>query len=149
MPSAQTIPTSFTITATATDDDVVVLTGTNGSNKVTFDAKHAKKGPSSGYTSSNSTTSISGYGASQTIKIPQITVDAYGHVTAAADESVTITMPNAQTIPTSLKNPKSLKIGNVTYDGSTEKTITAADLGLVGAMVYKGISSSEIADGGT
>ena len=99
MPSAQTIPTSFTITATATDDDVVVLTGTNGSNKVTFDAKHAKKGPTSGYTSANSTTSVSGYGDSKTIKIPQITVDAYGHVTAAADENVTITMPSAQTIP--------------------------------------------------
>lgn len=86
--------TQFTITATATDDDVVVLTGTNGTNKVTFDAKHAKKGPSSGYTSGNTTTSISGSGGSGTIKVPQITVDAYGHVTAAADESVTITMPS-------------------------------------------------------
>ena len=41
---------STTITATATDDDVVVLTGTNGTNKVTFDAKHAEKGPANGYT---------------------------------------------------------------------------------------------------
>lgn len=96
MPSAQTIPTAFTITATATDDDVVVLTGTNGSNKVTFDAKHAKKGPSSGYTSGNTTTSISGPGGSGIIKIPQITVDTYGHVTAAADENITITLPTAQ-----------------------------------------------------
>jgi hypothetical protein len=85
--------TSFTITATATDDDVVVLTGTNGTNKVTFDAKHAKKGPSAGYTSGNTTTSISGSAGTGVIKIPQLTVDAYGHVTAAADENVTITMP--------------------------------------------------------
>lgn len=117
--------TSFTISATATDDDVVVLTGTNGTNGVTFDAKHAKKGPSSTYTSGNTTTSISGSGASATVKIPQITVDTYGHVTAAADESVTITMP---TLPTTLKNPNSLTVkGNgtqsFTYDGSVAKTL--------------------------
>lgn len=87
--------TSFTITATATDDDVIVLTGTNGTNKVTFDAKHAQKGPSSGYTSGNTVTSISGTGG--TIKIPQITVDKYGHVTAAADENITITLPSIPT----------------------------------------------------
>ena len=149
MPSAQTIPTSFTIAATATDDDVVILTGTNGSNKVTFDAKHAKKGPTSGYTSANSTTSISGYGDSKTIKIPQITVDAYGHVTAAADENVTITMPSAQTIPTQLKNPYALTIGDTVYDGSAAKTVTAKDLGLTGAMRFIGTSSVAITDGGT
>ena len=82
---------SVNITANATDDDVVILTGSGGANSVTYDAKHAQKGPSSGYTSGNTTTSISGSGG--TIKIPQITVDKYGHVTAADDESVTITMP--------------------------------------------------------
>lgn len=116
---------STTITATATDDDVVVLTGTNGTNKVTFDAKHAEKGPANGYTSGNTVTAISGPGASGTIKVPQITVDKYGHVTAAADENVAITMP---TLPTSLKNPNSLKVqGNgtdsFTYDGSSAKTL--------------------------
>lgn len=84
---------SVTIAATATDDDVIVLTGSGGTNSVSYDAKHAKKGPASGYTSGNTTTSIGGSGG--TIKIPQITVDNYGHVTAAADEDVTITMPDA------------------------------------------------------
>ena len=135
---------SFTITATATDDDVVVLTGTNGSNGVTYDAKHAKKGPSSGYTSGNSTTSISGSGASKTIKIPQLTVDAYGHVTAASDESVTITMP---TIPESLKNPNALTFGSKTYDGSAAAEITAADLGLGSALKYCGITTTALTDG--
>lgn len=116
---------STTITATATDDDVVVLTGTNGTNKVTFDAKHAEKGPANGYTSGNTVTAISGPGASGTIKVPQITVDKYGHVTAAADENVTITLP---ILPTSLKNPNSLTVkGNgtssFTYDGSSAKTL--------------------------
>jgi hypothetical protein len=97
---------SFTITASASDDDVVVLAGTNGTNATTYTASHAKTfgnttAPyTAKYTSGNSTTSISGYGASATIKIPQITVDEYGHVRAGADESVTITMPSAQTIPT-------------------------------------------------
>ena len=84
---------SVTIAANAIDDDVVILTGSGGTNSVSYDAKHAKKGPASGYTSGNTTTSISGSGASGIIKIPQITVDSYGHVTNAEDESVTITMP--------------------------------------------------------
>ena len=94
---------SFTITATAKDDDVVVLAGTNGTNATTYTASHAKTfgnttAPyTAKYTSGNSTTSISGYGSSATIKIPQITVDEYGHVRAGADESVTITMPTAIT----------------------------------------------------
>lgn len=81
--------TQFTITANAQDDDIVVLSGTNGTNAVTYKATHATKGPANGYTSGNTTTSISG--GSGTIKIPQITVDKYGHVTSAADESITIT----------------------------------------------------------
>lgn len=143
MPSAQTLPTAFTITATATDDDVIVLTGTNGSNKVTFDAKHAKKGPTTAYTSGNKTTSISGSGGTGTIKIPQISVDTYGHVTAAADESVSITLP---TIPTTLKNPKALTVGSKSYDGSTAVEIVAADLGLSNAMHFRGTVSSKPAN---
>lgn len=85
--------TSFTISAGATDDDVVVLTGKPGTNGVSYDAKHAKKGPAATYTSGNTTTEIKGSGGSGVIKVPQITVDTYGHVTAAADESVTITLP--------------------------------------------------------
>lgn len=82
------------ITANANDDDIVVLTGTSGVNTTTYTASHAKKGPSEGYTSGNTTTSISGAGASGSIKIPQITVDSYGHVTSANDEIVTFTMPS-------------------------------------------------------
>lgn len=113
---------SFTITANASDDDVVVLSGTNGSNAVTYSASHAKKGPSSGYTSGNTTTSISGSGGSGTIKIPQITVDSYGHVTAGADESVTITLP---TIPALSETP-STDTSTIKPTGSAKsKTFTA------------------------
>ena len=137
------------ISATAEDDDVVILTGTAGENGVTFKGEHAKKGPASGHTSGNTVTSVGGsYSASQTIKIPQITVDQYGHVTAAADESITITMPDAQTIPTQLKNPYALKFGNDSYDGSAAKEITAASLGLGNAIHFLGTSSTAITDGG-
>jgi hypothetical protein len=35
------------------------------------------------------------------------------------------------------------------FDGAAEITVTAKDLGLTGAMVYKGISTTAITDGGT
>lgn len=89
-----------TITATATDDDVVVLTGTSGSNGVSFDAKHAKKGPTGGATKGPAAdVSVSGYGASKTIKVPKVTVDEYGHTTGLAEQTLTITMPSAPTLP--------------------------------------------------
>lgn len=89
-----------TITATATDDDVVVLTGTSGSNGVTFDAKHAKKGPTGGATKgATADVSISGYGASGSIKIPKVIVDEYGHTTGLTEQILNITMPTAQTLP--------------------------------------------------
>lgn len=91
------IPDSFTITPTLEGDDVINLTGAEGTNGFSLNAKHAKVNLPNGYTSGNSITSISGYGANQTIKIPQITVNDYGHVTAAADEEITITMPSAPT----------------------------------------------------
>ena len=47
----------------------------------------------------------------------------------------------------SVKN--NLSFGTKTYNGSTPQTITAADLGIIGAMVYKGTSSTKITDGGT
>jgi hypothetical protein len=53
---------------------------------------------------------------SGTIKIPQITVDEYGHVTKAADETITIKMPSA------------------------------ADLGLSNAMHFLGITTTNITD---
>lgn len=65
---------SHTITASATDDDVVVLTGTNGTNKVSYSASHANSGVTAGtyksvtvnaqghVTSGSNPTTLSGYG---------------------------------------------------------------------------------------
>lgn len=144
------------------DDTVVTLSGTNGTNSVSYSAAHkqqygettvagtAVSGKTvigeNKYASENTTTSISGYGTSKTIKIPQFAVNEYGHVTAAADESITITMPSEQT---AVKNPNSLKFGSKSYDGSSEQTITAADLGLDSALKFHGTSSTAITDGST
>lgn len=57
---------NHTITASAEDDDVVVLTGTNGSNKVTYKASHANSGVTAGTYKS-------------------VTVNAKGHVTAGSN----------------------------------------------------------------
>ena len=139
--------TSFTINATASDDRVVILTGTRGTNAVSYRAAHAKKlGDGKSYDSNNTTTRISGSGASGTIQIPQLTVDEYGHVTAAEDEAVTITMP---TIPTTLKSPNALLItvGNkaaVSYDGGKEinVVITPETIGIPNVMQYVGQTAS-------
>ena len=65
---------SHTITASASDDDVIVLTGTNGTNKVTYSASHANSGVTAGtyksvtvnakghVTSGSNPTTLSGYG---------------------------------------------------------------------------------------
>lgn len=123
---------------TVADDDIVLLTvakSTDG-NSLNFSAAHEKMfgGPEGindahevSYTSANATTSISGYGGSGTIKIPQIKVDNYGHVMAAADEDVTITIPklgNNDTAPTK---------GGVIYANSTSSyaSTTAGSSGQV------------------
>ena len=137
---------SFTITANAEDDDIVVLSGTSGTNAVTYKATHAKKGPSSGFTGSASTTTISGSGASGTLYIPKVNVDQYGHVNSVSNSTVSITMP---TIPTALKNPYALTVGAKTYDGSTGVTINASDLGLESALKYHGVTTSNIVDNAT
>lgn len=85
------------ITATAKNDGVVVLTGTSGTNAVTYEATHTKKGPN---TTANTVkgpaedVSISGAGKSGSIVIPKVTVDTYGHTTGLTEQTLTITLPN-------------------------------------------------------
>ena len=42
-----------------------------------------------------------------------------------------------------------LTVGNSSFNGSTDVTITAKDLGITGALVYTGISTTVITDGGS
>ena len=85
----------ITITASGAGDGVVNLTHSNGTNGVTYNATHTEKGPSGGYTSGNSVQTLTGEEIS--FSIPQITVDTYGHTTAAADESISLLLPASGT----------------------------------------------------
>ena len=74
--------------------------------------------------------------------------DAAGHVVGVNSVALKATN-NTYTIPTALKNPKSLKAGNKSYDGSSEVTLTAADFGLGQAMRYIGKTTTSLSDGST
>ena len=81
----------------------VQLTGTAGSLGVKYKAEHAKKGPSTTASTVKGPTAdvtVNGYGDSKTIKVPKVTVDQYGHTTGLTEQTLTITMPSAQTLPT-------------------------------------------------
>lgn len=82
-----------TITADASDDKVILLTGTEGSNGVSYDAKHAKKGPAGGATKGATAAVTVGGGESKEIKVPKVTVDEYGHTTALDEQTLKITIP--------------------------------------------------------
>lgn len=116
---------------------------------------HKKKGPATGYTKGTSTASIKGSGATGTIKIPKITVDDYGHVNTAEDESVDIELPTVPTVGDGTLTINVGKEGNVSGTGSfnanqkTAGTITLpvytkgeVDKMVVGAVQYKGTVSS-------
>ena len=90
--TANEVPTGFTMSATANDDDIVVLTGSGGTNSVSYTANHAKKGPSTNFTHSNTASAFS---------VPNISVDTYGHTTAVANGQKFIL---ADTLPTTVTN---------------------------------------------
>lgn len=94
-------------------------------------------------TTYNQATASPGYGG--TFKITEPKYDAQGHITGT--QVATITMPAAQTIPTSLKNPEAITIGSKTYDGSAAVTIEASDLGLSNALHFIGVETSLPASG--
>lgn len=124
MPAAQTLPTSFNIAATGSGDAVISVTATGGANSVDYKIAHDEAG--SIYTSGNTVTSI-GAGESKTIKIPQISVDKYGHTNTAADENVTITIPAAPKIQTIAVNDDDVVNLTVSTSGTTT-TITGTHI---------------------
>lgn len=97
--------TSFTITANASDDDVVILSGSNGTNAVTYTASHATQGPSTTANTivtpaiaDNGTTAITdaitpSFGEYVKLSIPGFTVNKYGHVSAAANTTLSFKLP--------------------------------------------------------
>lgn len=139
-----------------TDTDTVYT----GSDPIEVDASaktisHKKKGPATGYTKGTSTASIKGSGATGTIKIPKITVDAYGHVNTAEDENVDIELPTLPTVGDGALTIKVGSKGDVSGTGSfTANQTTASEITLpvytkgevdemvVGAVQYLGTVKS-------
>lgn len=86
---------SHTITANASDDDVVVLTGTNGSNAVTYSASHANSGVTAGtyksvtvnakghVTGGSNPTTLSGYGITDAYTKSQVDSSLSGKAAAS------------------------------------------------------------------
>ena len=114
---------------TVTDDNIVNITVTpdDSGNNINVSASHADVfGTNKTYASANATTSISGPGGTGVIKIPQISVNSQGHITAAADEEVTITMPSMTgSVPAgTLQLVSAVSASGATLSGS-KKTLTA------------------------
>lgn len=97
--------TSFTITANANDDDVVILEGKNGTNAVTYTASHATQGPST-TTDTTITPAIADNGSTNPgnaitpsfgeyvkLDVPSFTVNKYGHVKTAANTTLSFKLP--------------------------------------------------------
>lgn len=84
---------SHTITASASDDDVIVLNGTSGSNKVAYSASHVTSGVSAGVYKS---VTVNKYGHITSGSNPT-TLSGYGITDAASKEIITV----SSTEPTS------------------------------------------------
>lgn len=76
---------------TAEGDEEVSLTVDKSSGDVKITADHSEHAAGSAKTASDA--SISGHGATGSIKIPKIVTNEYGHVTEISEETVLITMP--------------------------------------------------------
>lgn len=64
-----------------------------------------------------------------------------------SNEQMFVNVPWTNTTYTSLPNPEALTVGSKTYNGSTAVTISAADLGLTGAMRLIGSTTQKIKEG--
>lgn len=80
------------------------------------------------------------------------TLDSVVNLVNTNQDNISDIISGTQTVGVATKANSTkgiLTVGNSTFNGSNNVTITAKDLGLTGALVYKGISTSEITDGGT
>lgn len=137
---------SHTIAASASDDDVVVLTGTNGSNKVTYSASHADSGVTAGtyksvtvnekghVTAGTNPTTLSGYGITDAYTKMQVDNIASGKANSSHGNHV----PTTQTA----SNKVFLRNDN------TWVTVTPANIGAAaashGTHVTYGTSASAL-----
>ena len=137
---------------TASDDDVVILTAEGHA----VSAAHAKKGPEGGATKGAAADAeIKAFGGSIEFKVPNVTVDEYGHTTALDEKTIKVSIPNA---PADNDTKTSVESGDdyIVVDGSltenasnvfTVKINEATLKALIGsettaAMEFKGATAS-------
>jgi hypothetical protein len=148
-----THPDGFTIAVNVTDDDVINAELEGGKNSVSGSITHAQKGPANGFAGAATATTIDAHGEEMTIKVPKLTVDAYGHVNSAIDVDYTVKLPELdlsgyKTTQDPVNDPiasgnATAFIDSITQNANgeitiTKKNITAADLGLASAMHFIG-----------
>lgn len=143
-----TIPDGFTIAVNVTDDDVIVADLKGGKNSVSGSITHAQKGPADGFTGGAVAATAEAYGESVTIKVPKLTVDAYGHVNSASDVEYKVAIPAAQDLSGYATNAALEKV----VDGTTPvaKATNADKLDGQAASYYATASSvTDIVNGTT
>lgn len=114
-------------TSNSEKNALIKLEGTGGMNAVSYKATHANRGPSmaanvsSITTESNANKSLDGeFGKTLKLNIPRITIDKQGHVNAATNDEVQITLPTAPTIG---DGKLTIKVGNTPVE--VDETFTA------------------------
>ena len=112
------------VSVTGENNNPVEVTGTPGDTSATYTVKHKTNGFTDQYNSNNTITSISS-GTSK-IKIPQLTVDTYGHVTAAEDQEISISIPSIGGMVTS----SSTLTANAIILGDGNRKVKASSYGI-------------------
>ena len=137
---------------TTSDDDIVILTAEGHA----VSAAHAKKGPKGGATKGAAADAeVNAFGGSIEFKVPNVTVDEYGHTTALDEKTIKVSIPNA---PADNDTKTSVESGDdyIVVDGSltenasnvfTVKINEATLKALIGsettaAMEFKGATAS-------
>lgn len=140
-PDASGIKIDFTgslapnVTVEAVDGNPVLVSGVTGDTSAVYTVSHKEYDniPDNGYTTGNAsenTTTVINPGQTKDIKIPQISVDKYGHVTTAANDHVTITIPSTTNMVTGTgltDNKIILGNGNSKVKTSTYGIITSSN----------------------
>lgn len=118
-----------TIVANASDDDIVILTGTNGTNEVTYSASHADSGVTAGTYRS-------------------VTVDAKGHVTAGSNPNYAGSSSDGGAATSAVKLQTSRTINGVSFNGTSniiipsiyDSAFTTAGTGAAYTVTINGIT---------
>lgn len=114
------------VSVTGETNNPVEVSGTPGDTQATYKVKH-KTYLSSNYDSNNTITSVSS-GTSK-ITIPQLTVDTYGHVTAAENQEITINIPSIGGMVTS----SSTLTADAIIVGDGNRKVKASSYGISGS----------------